>query len=286
MADIIVIASANGLKAAALAREKIAAGIAPLEAVVAGVELVEDDPDDTSVGYGGLPNADGEVELDAIVMDGPTHRAGAVGALRGIRHAARVAKWVMETTPHALLVGDGAQKFALEHGFSVENLLTERAKAEFDRWKSAQNQQKFSGTVTILARDERENLCGAVSTSGWPFKKSGRVGDSAIIGAGLYVENEIGAAGATGLGEAVMRVCASRAVVEKMSRGQPPADACAETLAELVRKSSPWPQNASVTLYALRKDGAHGAASVRESSYAVAKKDAKLLPTRVMAAAR
>jgi len=216
----IVIASANGINAVAKAYEIITAGADALDGVIAGVNLVEDDPADHSVGLGGLPNEDGIVELDACCMHGPTHNAGAVAAIRNIRNPSKVARLVMERTDHVLIVGEGALRFAKRHGFKEENLLTDEARniwlkwkenlSDEDDWFAPEDQEqnhsflldeRITGTINCSALDLKGNLSGVTTTSGLSYKIPGRVGDSPIIGAGLYVDNEVGACGSTGRGE-------------------------------------------------------------------------------------
>jgi N4-(beta-N-acetylglucosaminyl)-L-asparaginase len=284
------VSSGNGIRATDKAMEMLRAGRDPLDAVIAGVNIVEDDPDDMSVGYGGLPNADGVVELDSSVMNGPTHAAGAVAALRNIKNPSRVARLVMEKTPHVLLVGEGALRFALAQGFEEENLLTEKAREAWLQWKknrggaAARPPLRESGhpgggevplsygTINCIALDGRGNLAGVTTTSGLSFKLPGRVGDSPIIGAGLFVDNDIGAAGSTGLGEANLRTCASFRVVDFMGRGLSPEEACLKTCEMVVRKTKLDPRlcgpdgrpNYGLHFYALNKKGEFGSAGIYE----------------------
>jgi N4-(beta-N-acetylglucosaminyl)-L-asparaginase len=288
----VVIASANGLQATAKAMDLITGGTDTLDAVIAGVNIIEGDPDDHTVGLGGLPNEDGVVELDASVMHGPTHNAGAVAALRNIKYASRVAKLVMERTDHVLLVGDGALRFARAHGFEEENLLTDEARRLWLKWKenlspdddwlpppdapeagastNAAAEILFTyGTIHCNALDAAGNLSGVTTTSGLSYKIPGRVGDSPLIGAGLYVDNAVGAAGATGRGEAVIKTCGAFAVVEMMRLGRTPQEACLAGLRRIVehngeprlRRKDGRP-NFDVKLYALSKNGTYGAASL------------------------
>ena len=247
----VAVASANGLEAVRRAVERMAAGIAPVEAAVEGVGLVEADPEDLTVGYGGLPNADGVVQLDACCMDGPTMRAGAVAAIEGFRHPARVALEVMRRTTRVLLVGEGAARFARSIGFEEEELLTDRARKIWLYWKANMSDRddwvafpgqaddpdvawyiakygaiRPTGTINLCAVDGAGNVGGTTSTSGLAFKMPGRVGDSPLIGAGLYVDNEVGAAGSTGRGESVIEVAGAHTVVELMRGGASPTDAC------------------------------------------------------------
>jgi N4-(beta-N-acetylglucosaminyl)-L-asparaginase len=280
----LVIASANGIKAVEKAMVILKSGGSTLDAVVEGVTLVEDDPEDTSVGYGGLPNADGEVELDASVMHGPTGGAGAVGALKDIRNPAKVARLVMERTNRVFLVGEGALRFAVAHGFPKENLLTDRARREWLKWKEEMNDQddwvappkppqtkekeQSHGTINCLALDRGGDLSGVTSTSGLSFKMPGRVGDSPIIGAGLYVDNNVGAAGSTGNGEANIKVVGAHTVVELMRHGASPEQACLQALSRVVDLYKGKPPN--LNFYALNKKGHFaGAAIYKGGKYCV-----------------
>ena len=246
----VVISSANGLKATERAMEMLRRGEDTLDAVVAGVNLVEEDPNDRSVGYGGLPNERGVVQLDASVMHGPTRGAGSVAALEGIKTPSRVAKLVMERTDHVLLVGRGAQEFALTMGFQKEDLLTDAAREIWLRWKTQLNPDddwinpeeripdsgpsdgsatlggilKHHGTINCNAVNTKGEVSGVTTTSGLSFKIPGRVGDSPIIGAGLYVDNDVGACGSTGRGEANLKTCASFMVVVFMREGISPEE--------------------------------------------------------------
>lgn len=251
-----------GLPAARAAWGALSAGAAPLDAVVAGATACEDDESVDSVGYGGLPDASGEVTLDACVMD---HRArcGSVACLRRVRHAAQVARLVMERTPHVMLAGEAATAFAVANGFGEENLLSPRARESYEKWRAARapSARRSHDTIGILALDGAGTLAGACTTSGRAFKLPGRVGDSPIIGAGLYADGAVGAATATGLGEEVIRVCGAFAVVETMRRGAAPAEAIAEVLRR-VRGNRP-PADADVSFLALRRDGAWAGMTLR-----------------------
>jgi N4-(beta-N-acetylglucosaminyl)-L-asparaginase len=295
----VVVGSANGLKAAELALQRLQGGADVLDAIVAGVNLVEDDPKDMSVGYGGIPNEEGVVQLDSCVMHGPTARAGAVASLEGIKNPSRVAKAVMETTDHILLVGPGARHFAEVNGFPVENLLTEKARKVWLYWKqnlSGKDKwlepdpskldpevQEFirdygrdpfrdprsHGTVHLSACDGRGDLAGCTSTSGLFFKMPGRVGDSPIIGAGCFVDNAVGAAGSTGRGEANILVSGGHLVVERMRAGRSPKDACldalkriAETTKEKRLLDDRGRPGFPIYFYAVNKAGAYGMASM------------------------
>jgi N4-(beta-N-acetylglucosaminyl)-L-asparaginase len=253
------VASANGLEAVRVAVQRMDAGAAAVDAAVDGVHVVEADPDDVTVGYGGLPNAEGVVQLDACCMDGPTMRAGAVAALEGFRHPARVALEVMRRTTRVLLVGEGAARFARSIGLVPEDLLTERARKIWLYWKANMSDRddwvphpgqvddpdvawfistygavRPTGTINLCTLDATGNLGGTTTTSGLFFKMPGRVGDSPLIGAGLFVDNEVGAAGSTGRGESVIQVAGSHTVVELMRQGASPTDACLGALRRIV----------------------------------------------------
>ncbi len=310
----LVIASANGWRGAArpgdpaprpsaveaaLARlgdAQVAAGkYGLLEAVVAGVGVVEDDPEDHSVGLGGLPNEEGVVQLDAAVMFGPTHQAGAVAALENIQNPARAAMYVLRYTDHALIVGPGAYRFARAFGLPHAELLTEEARRLWLYWKQraserddwltppeedvdeSTRQASSGGTIHLSALDARGDLAAATTTSGLAYKIPGRVGDSPLVGAGLYCDNDVGAAGATGRGEEVIVNCGAYAIVAAMRRGLEPEAACLETLKEVAEKArrrglfQDGKPSFGLTFYALRKDGAYGAAAMFEGgSFAVA----------------
>ena len=289
----VVISSANGMKATARAMEILKGGGKPLDGVIAGVNIVEDDPNDNSVGYGGLPNEDCEVELDASVMDGLTCRCGAVAALKYIKNPSKVARLVMERTDHILLVGNGALDFAIKMGFQKENLLTEDSRKKWLEWKSnlsatdawlSEEQEgtpfgaviKHYGTINCLAVDSAGNIAGTTTTSGLAWKIAGRVGDSPIIGAGLYVDNEIGAAGSTGRGEANIKVCGAHTVIELMRQGKTPEQACIETLQRVVRTTKEkrllnkeGRPNFQLNFYAVTKRGEFGAAALYPSRFCV-----------------
>ena len=283
------VSSGNGIRATAKAMEILQAGGDPLDAVIAGVNIVEDDPNDMSVGYGGLPNEDGVVELDSSVMYGPTHTAGAVAALRNIKNPSKVARLVMERTAHVLIVGEGALRFAKAHGFKEEDLLTDASREAWLRWKETMSDRdnwfpppadklpeslrqvmSTHGTINCIAIDAAGRLAGVTTTSGLSWKIAGRVGDSPIIGAGLYVDNEIGAAGSNGLGEANLKTCASFRVVEAMGRGMSPEQACLEACKAVAAKTKLVPRlcddqgrpNFGLDFYALNKKGEFGSAGL------------------------
>jgi N4-(beta-N-acetylglucosaminyl)-L-asparaginase len=300
----IAISSGNGLEAVKLAVAKMTEGVRPVDAAVAGVNLVEDDPKDDSVGLGGLPNADGVVELDACVMDGPTHLAGAVASLRNIKNPSKVALVVMRRTDHVLLVGPGALEFARAHGFVEENLLTERSRREWLRWKERlskdddwvepseneleapaprkenDREPRSPGTIHVSALDAQGRLGACTTTSGLAFKVPGRVGDSPLIGCGLYLDSDVGSAGSTGRGEACILANGASSVVGEMRRGATPTDACLEVLRRVVRftriarlRDAQGRPSFNLSLYALNTKGERGAASLYPASFSVATSD-------------
>lgn len=241
-----------------------------LDAVEAGVKLVEADPKERSVGYGGRPDRDGRVTLDACIMDHLSN-IGCVAALEHIKHPISVARAVMEHTPHVFLVGVGALNFALESGFKKENLLTDISKKEWEDWKKKSEYVPKANienhdTIGMIALDADGNLSGACTTSGMAFKMNGRVGDSPIIGAGLYVDNEVGAATATGHGEEVIRIVGSHLVVELMRQGKSPQTACEEAvqrIIELTKNRGKDIKEIQVGFIALNKNGEYGAYCVQ-----------------------
>jgi N4-(beta-N-acetylglucosaminyl)-L-asparaginase len=317
----VAVASANGHAAVARAIDVLSAGGDTLEAVVRGVNIVEEDPEDMTVGYGGLPNEDGVVQLDASVMHGSTRGAGSVASLEGVRTPSLVAVAVMRYTDHVMLAGDGARRFARAMGFRADDdLLTEASRARWlerrarlsptDDWvipaQSGEPVREFTrdpggggsgtrdregaggsgwderdgsssswdgvrpnGTIHCSAVDRDGDLSGVTTTSGMFYKLAGRVGDSPIIGAGLYTDNDVGSAGASGRGEAVIKTCGSHCVVEAMRAGANPTDACLEACRRIVRwtderrllDESGRP-NFDVEFYALNKRGEHGSASI------------------------
>ena len=243
-----VISSRNGIRGVAKAYELITQEQAdPLDAIIAGVNIQELDPEDKFVGLGGLPNADGVVQLDASCMHGPSKRAGAVAALEGIATPSLVAKAVMEYTDHIMLVGRDARRFALDMGFKEQELLTEQSRQDWLRWKANLNAddnwldrdgdimiERPTGTINMNAVNSAGNLASVTTTSGLAWKIPGRVGDSPIIGTGQYCDNEVGAAGSTGRGEANIKVCGAFLVVEFMRSGNSPQDACLKALQRAV----------------------------------------------------
>jgi N4-(beta-N-acetylglucosaminyl)-L-asparaginase len=310
----VAVASGNGLAAVARAVKGMQSGEDPLDAAIAGVNIVEDDPNDMTVGYGGVPNEEGVVQLDSCVMHGPTARAGAVASLEGVKNPSRVAKLVMESTDHVLLVGPGARHFASMNGFANENLLTDKARKVWLFWKqNLSDKDKWlepdpahyppevkafidefgwdelrkpqrGGTIHLSAVDARGDLAGCTTTSGLFFKMPGRVGDSPIIGAGCFTDNDVGSAGSTGRGEANILVCGGHLAVEFMRQGKHPREACLMTLERIARTTrekrllaAPGRPNFDISFYAVDKAGQYGGASMygfsstgRRRQYAVA----------------
>jgi N4-(beta-N-acetylglucosaminyl)-L-asparaginase len=308
----IMISSANGLEAlkTGMAILKKGGATARLDAIVETVAIVEADPRDDSVGYGGLPNSDGEVELDCSIMDGPSYGAGAVAALKCIMHPSKVARLVMERTGRVLIVGEGALRFAIAHGFKKEDLLTDASREKWLRWKEQMSDiddwgppkkddvpayeappatakptdpkprvdrdldpatwdEKRWGTINCLALDTAGDLSGITTTSGLAFKIPGRVGDSPLVGCGLYVDNEVGAAGSTGVGEECIKIVGAHTVVEYMRQGLHPREAATAAVKRVLSKHGnavTW----NLNFYAVNKAGQHGGAAIqRGSQYAV-----------------
>lgn len=312
----VAVASGNGLAAAKEAVARMLAGVPPVDAAVAGVALVEADPDDLTVGLGGLPNEEGVVQLDAAVMDGTAMRAGAVAALERIKHPAQVALQVMRRTTRVLLVGEGALRFARAHGFPEENLLTERARKIWLHWKNTASpdddwlalpedtddpdfqwfEKRFgrrmarpTGTIHLSACAADGSLGCCTTTSGLAFKLPGRVGDSPLVGAGLYCDGDVGSAGATGHGESCILAAGAHTVVEFMRQGASPEQACLETCRRIARNTrldylkdaQGRPRN-NVSLYAVNRAGEVGGAAIWSgATYAVCRagEEPRLLPS-------
>jgi len=272
---VVVSTWKHGLAANEAAVEKLRSGGAALDAVEAGVRVSEADPAVGSVGRGGMPNEDGVVQLDAAIMDGPTHKAGAVAALEGTLHPVSVARRVMETTGHVLLVGEGAVRFARRNGFGEEELLTDRSRERWLEWRRNLSDRDYwkgrsHDTIGMVVLDARGSLAAACTTSGLAWKLAGRVGDSPIVGHGMYADQEVGAAAATGIGEAIMRCCGSFLVVEGMRAGRSPEEACREALDRIRRKEPDL--GGQVAFIALRKDGRSAGMALRRGfQYAVAR---------------
>ena len=258
---IVVSTWAMGVKANEAAAKAFQGSGSSLDAVEAGIKTAEDDPEVTSVGYGGYPNEDGVVQLDAAIMSGPDHRVGAVAGLEGIANPISLARKVLERTQHVLLVGQGAQQFALKTGFQKTNLLTEKS---LQGWRDREASfWQNHDTIGLVLLDTNRDLYAGCSTSGLFGKISGRVGDSPIVGHGLYVDNAVGAASATGMGEVIMRYCASFLVVEYMRQGLSPRAACVET----VKRMSERGERGPVALIALNKQGEYGAGSLGKNRF-------------------
>lgn len=318
----VMISSANGVHALQKGMDILKRGGDTLDAAVAAVTVVEDDPNDDSVGYGGLPNEEGEVELDASVMHGPTRRAGSVASVRRIKNVARLAKTVMERTNHTMIVGDGARRFAVAEGFEEMNLLTEHSRKKWLAWKAATSfnwrpgidspewngktavngkpgaldspefrerladicdhdevlmarameviLHPVTGTIHCLAVNEKGEISGTTTTSGLSWKIPGRVGDSPIVGAGLYVDGDVGGAGSTGKGEENIKISGGHTIVEMMRKGMSPTDACLEAMHRVARNYDNDKKKLTtfhIYFYALNKDGVHGSASLWRNGY-------------------
>lgn len=282
---LVISTWAPNVKANAVAWEALMGGARAVDAVEKGVMVPEADPEDTSVGYGGLPDRDGKVTLDSCIMD-EFGNCGSVMALENIIHAVSVARLVMEKTPHVILAGDGALQFALSNGFKKENLLTPSAeqawkewldKAHYDPMDTLKYMKGIGGpgtkdnhdTIGMIAIDNYGNLGGACTTSGMAFKIHGRVGDSPVIGAGLYVDNEVGAATATGVGEEVVRICGSHTVVEAMRYGKSPKEACMIAVERMYNLRKGKIEDKQIGFIAVNKAGEIGAFALKEGfSYA------------------
>jgi N4-(beta-N-acetylglucosaminyl)-L-asparaginase len=311
----LIISSANGVHALDRGMEILQKGGDTLDAAVAVVTVVEDDPNDDSVGFGGLPNEEGEVELDASCMHGPTGRAGSVASVRRIKNVSRLAKTVMERTNHVMLVGEGAHRFAVDEGFADMNLLTEPSRLAWLAWKASTSfnwrpgidspeyaersaidkynetiaaifdtpekrawlphvQQVVAhpptGTIPCMAVNANGDISATTTTSGLAWKIPGRVGDSPIIGAGCFVDNEVGAAGSTGKGEENIKISGGHTIVEMMRRGKSPTEACMEALTRVAHNYKNDKKKLStfhIFFYAINKDGLHGAGSLWRTGY-------------------
>jgi N4-(beta-N-acetylglucosaminyl)-L-asparaginase len=284
---------APNVKANAEAWKILGQGGKAIDAVEAGVQIPEADPHDQSVGYGGLPDRDGKVTLDACIMD-EKGNCGAVMFLEGIMHPIKVARLVMDKTPHVQLVGEGALQFALANGFKIENLLTPESEKAWKKWlknakydpmtipklleektkKDERGQENNHDTIGMIAMDAAGQLSGACTTSGMAYKMRGRVGDSPIIGAGLYVDNEVGAATSTGVGEEVVRICGSHTVTELMRQGYKPGEACKKAVQRIIRMRGEKAKELQIGFIAINKKGAFGGYSMQKGfTYAVQTKN-------------
>jgi N4-(beta-N-acetylglucosaminyl)-L-asparaginase len=299
----LIISSANGIDHLNDGMAILKSGGDTLDAALAVVTKVEDDPNDDSVGYGGLPNEEGVVELDASVMHGPSRRCGAVASIQKIKNPSLVAKTVMEKTNHVLIVGEGARKFAEDQGFVTMNLLTERSRTAWLAWKASVSgnwrpgldspqwketlaelldtpekmawrehiesvvEHPITGTINCLAVNLKGEVSGTTTTSGLSWKIAGRVGDSPVVGAGLFVDGDVGGAGSTGRGEENIKISGGHTIVEMMRKGMSPTDACLEALHRVARNYKPFPERMKlfhIQFYAVNKNGDHGAASLWE----------------------
>jgi N4-(beta-N-acetylglucosaminyl)-L-asparaginase len=290
MAAPVAIASANGIRGVARALELVGQGSDTLDAAVEGVKIQELDPNDSSVGYGGLPNEEGVVQLDASCMHGPSKRAGAVGALEGIKTPSEIARLILRYTNHIMLVGKDAQRFATSYGYPVEDLLTPRSRETWLRWRANRGANddwldvegrepmgvRQTGTINMNVVNAAGEISSVTTTSGLSWKIPGRVGDSPIIGAGQYTDNEVGAAGSTGRGESNIMVCGAFLTVEFMRQGMHPTDAALATLRRVVAMTPPrlLGENGRPTFqlnfYAVNKQGEYGGAAITRSRFAVA----------------
>jgi N4-(beta-N-acetylglucosaminyl)-L-asparaginase len=239
-----------------------------LDAVEKGVQVPEADPMITTVGYGGAPDRDGHVTLDSCIMD-EFANCGSVAGLEHVMHPVSVARKVMEKTPHVMLIGDGALQFALANGFKKENLLTPESKKAWKEWLKKAEYKPIANienhdTIGMLAVDSNSNLSGACTTSGMAYKMRGRVGDSPIIGAGLFVDNEVGAATSTGVGEEVIRICGSHLVVELMRQGNSPQQACEAAVKRIVKNQPKKSMEMQVGFLAVNKNGEYGAFALQK----------------------
>jgi len=282
------VSSGNGVRAVQRAMELMAQGTDTLDAAVEGVKIQELDPTDHSVGYGGLPNEQGVVQLDASCMHGPSKRAGAVAAIEGIKTPSEVARLVLKYTNHIMLVGEGAKRFALSYGFKEEDLLTPESRQLWLTWRANRGHEddwidvpdneplvvRPTGTINLDVVNARGELSSITTTSGLAWKIPGRAGDSPIIGAGQYTDNDIGAAGSTGRGESNIMVCGGFLTVEHMRRGMKPTDACMETLKRVMAATPPrllepnGRPKFDLQFYAVNKLGEFGAASLYPARYA------------------
>jgi N4-(beta-N-acetylglucosaminyl)-L-asparaginase len=264
----LVIATWNVKRAVETAGQALKSGSGLLDALEKGCNVEEEDENNQTVGKGGRPDRDGNVTLDASIMD-KNGNCGSVVYMQNITHAITVARKVMEETPHVMLAGKGAEQFAVESGMKQENLLTEKSKKEWEKWLEEKKYEPIINienhdTIGMLAMDENGDISGACTTSGLAYKMAGRVGDSPIIGSGLFVDNEIGAAVATGMGEEVVKTVGSFLIVELMRQGRSPQKACEEAIKRIVDKPNSNYKNFQVGYIAVNKKGETGHFSIHE----------------------
>jgi N4-(beta-N-acetylglucosaminyl)-L-asparaginase len=288
IAKFAAVGSSNGIRGVEAALRLMTRGTDTLDAGVEGVKIQELDPKDNSVGYGGLPNEEGVVQLDASCTHGPSKRAGAVACLEGIKTPSEVARLVLKYTNHILLVGEGAKRFALSYGFQEENLLTPESRELWLRWRANRGaaddwvnadertppMARPTGTINLNLENEKGEISSVTTTSGLAWKIPGRSGDSPIVGAGQYTDGEVGAAGSTGLGEANIMVCGGFLTVEHMRQGMKPTDACLATLKRVVAMTPPrllgpgGRPSYQIQFYAVNKAGDYGCAGLYPTRYA------------------
>ncbi|MBN8603648.1 MAG: N(4)-(beta-N-acetylglucosaminyl)-L-asparaginase [Planctomycetes bacterium] len=276
-----------GLPACKQSLVSLKAGGSVLDAVEQGIRVAEADTEVDSVGVGGIPNANGVVQLDACIMDGTNQKAGAVAALEDYPHPISVARKVMERTKHVFVVGQGAKDFAAQQGFEKQDLLTPQQREKWKQWLKENGKEVPKGshdTISLLGIDAERRIAGGCSTSGLAYKLHGRVGDSPLIGGGLYVDGEVGAAGATGIGENILRYCGTFLICELMRQGKTPTEACIGAIERIARGDRKKPADLSVNFVALDKQGRWGAAGTDESFVAavVTNQEAKIIKPEIV----
>ena len=276
-----------GLPACKQSLVSLKAGGSVLDAVEQGIRVAEADTEVDSVGVGGIPNANGVVQLDACIMDGTNQKAGAVAALEDYPHPISVARKIMEKTKHVFVVGQGAKDFAAQQGFEKQDLLTPQQREKWKQWLKENGKEVPKGshdTISLLGIDAERRIAGGCSTSGLAYKLHGRVGDSPLIGGGLYVDGEVGAAGATGIGENILRYCGTFLICELMRQGKTPTEACIGAIERIARGDRKKPADLSVNFVALDKQGRWGAAGTDESFVAavVTNQEAKIIKPEIV----
>ena len=276
-----------GLPACKQSLVSLKAGGSVLDAVEQGIRVAEADTEVDSVGVGGIPNANGVVQLDACIMDGTNQKAGAVAALEDYPHPISVARKIMEKTKHVFVVGQGAKDFAAQQGFEKQDLLTPQQREKWKQWLKENGKEVPKGshdTISLLGIDAERRIAGGCSTSGLAYKLHGRVGDGPLIGGGLYVDGEVGAAGATGIGENILRYCGTFLICELMRQGKTPTEACIGAIERIARGDRKKPADLSVNFVALDKQGRWGAAGTDESFVAavVTNQEAKIIKPEIV----